>query len=99
MMLSIFLYTNCTSSLARCLFISLPIFNGVVCVRVLCIFEAESLLDVCWQKFFLPVCGLYFDFLNMAFHRVEILNFIKSMIFLALFLWVAFLCCVKTQSS
>ena len=47
MMLSIFLYTNCTSSLARCLFISLPIFNGVVCVRVLCIFEAESLLDVC----------------------------------------------------
>ena len=84
-------------SLARCLFISLPIFNGVVCVRVLCIFEAESLLAVCLQKFFL--CGLYFDFLNMAFHRVEILNFIKSMKFLALFLWIVFLCCVKTQRS
>lgn len=66
MLFSIFLYTTCIS-LARCLFISLPVFNGVVCVRVLCIFEAESLLAVCLQNFFLPLCGLYFDFLNMAF--------------------------------
>lgn len=52
MLFSIFLYTTCIS-LARCLFISLPVFlMGLFVLRVLCIFEAESLLAVCLQNFF-----------------------------------------------
>ena len=54
--------TICISSLSRCLFISLPIFSGVVCVRGLCIFETNPLLDMCFQIFFsqLLACLLIF---------------------------------------
>ena len=50
-------------------------------------------LYVFW-KYFLPVCGLSFGFLNKFFHRVKNFNFIKSTLSIIYLLLIDFWCCV-----
>ena len=88
----------CLSSLARCLFRSLPICNASVCfiVVIMCIQILYQIYVL--QIFFLPGYCFSFGFLNKVVHRVEIFNFIKYVIIFP-FICGLFLLCVRSQSS
>ena len=63
--------------------------------RSLSILCANPVSDMNFANFFLPVCGLYFNFLNEVFQNRHLYFYKVHNIFL---LWTDSLC-VKTQSS
>ena len=82
------------SSLARCLSLSFTYFEwGGLCLRCLFIWD-KSFIRYVFASSFLPASVLALHFLKEVFHRVEIFSCLKSMILLAPFLWISFLCCM-----
>ena len=79
--------------MAWCLFRSLLIY--MVVQEVFVYFVSKSCIKYEFCKYFLPVCGLYFDFLNEIFQNRHLYFYKVHNIFL---LWTDS-SCVKTQSS
>ena len=74
-----------------------PYFNWVVCVRVICMFWDKTFISYVFANIFLLVCDLSFDFVSKVIHRVQIFNFIKSMLFLVFIFRLPF--CVVCYNS
>ena len=82
MMLSVFLFcTICITFFSGCLFRSLLIVYKVV-QEVFVYFVSKSCIRYEFLKYFLPVCGLYFDFLNEFFQNRHLYFYKVQNIFL-----------------
>ena len=69
--LFICLFTNCRSFLVRCLLRSLAHFS----IRLFVYFGEAFFIRYVARRYFLPVCGLSFHYLDSVFYRAKVFHF------------------------
>lgn len=97
MMNAIYVLVKCLFKCFALLSIRESVFLLLICENYLYTLDICLLPDSVLQKFFPPIYGLIFHFLNNAFQRIEVLNFTEAQFIL--FFFLRFLLCVLSKKS